>query len=64
MFILLGALGPLIINWIENGMKEDVNNIINKVQLLLTGNISNYQQKTRSAVFRMGDRRIAAKKKE
>ncbi len=47
MFILLGALGPLIINWIENGMKEDVNNIINKVQLLLTGNISNYLNLTK-----------------
>ena len=42
-----GALGSLIINWIENGMKEDVNNIINKVQLLLTGNISNYLNLTK-----------------
>ena len=33
--------------WIENGMKEDVNNIINKVQLLLTGNISNYLKLTK-----------------
>lgn len=47
MFILLGALGSLIINWIENGMKEDVNNIINKVQLVLTGNISNYLKLTK-----------------
>lgn len=42
-----GALGSLIINWIENGMKEDVNNIINKVELLLTGNISNYLKLTK-----------------
>ena len=32
MFILLGALGPININWIENGMKEDDNNNINKEQ--------------------------------
>ena len=41
-FFYSGALGALIINWIEVGMPNNVDEMINKVNLILDGNINNY----------------------
>ena len=42
-----GALGSLIINWIELGMNDEIDTLISKVQLLLDGNINNYISMTK-----------------
>lgn len=42
-----GALGALIINWIELGMYDDIDTLVNKVKILLDGNISNYVNMTK-----------------
>lgn len=47
MLILFRALGALIINWIELGMYDDIDTLVNKVKILLDGNISNYVNMTK-----------------
>ena len=42
-----GALGALIINWIELGMHDDIDTLVNKVKILLDGNINNYINMTK-----------------
>ena len=42
-----GALGALIINWIELGMHDDIDTLVKKVKILLDGNISNYVNMTK-----------------
>lgn len=42
-----GSLGALIINWIELGMHDDIDTLVNKVKILLDGNINNYVNMTK-----------------
>lgn len=46
-FFYSGALGSLIINWLELGMPDNIEDIITRVEIILNGNINNYFNMTK-----------------
>ncbi len=46
-FFYSGALGSLIINWLELGMPDNIEDIITRVEIVLNGNINNYFNMTK-----------------